>query len=167
MNIKNLNQLHKLLIENKKSVSELEYTKNNYDHFGDLIKEDLPTITTDFCEIGIYDGEIYFVFILDSKTFNLKLFDQLKNKSNVKMYGFVDFNKTLYPVVNFDYDNFVKLIQQDEYLQVQFDFKNISVSDLFKKYLGLVNIFENNKVIVVNQLKVGLVKNKKKDLKKK
>ncbi len=123
MSNENLNQFRKILIKNNKSVSKLEYTKNNYDNTGNLIKEELPTITTDFCEIGIYNGEVYLVFILESKTFNLELFSEIKNKSNVKMYGFVDFNKILYPVASFDYNSFIELIKKDKYLQIQFDLK--------------------------------------------
>jgi hypothetical protein len=154
MNIENLDEFRELLIKNKKSVSELEYTKNNYDSGGNLIKEDLPTITTDFCEIGLFDKEIYFVFIMDSKTFDLNLFNQLKNKSNVKIYGFEDFKKTLYPVSNFNFDNFIDEIEKDKYLQIQFDFKKIGSLDLFKEYLNLVNLFEDNKIKVINQLPV-------------
>lgn len=156
MDNKNLSQFRKILIENNKSVSELEYTKNNYDNAGNLIEEELPTITTDFCEIGLYNSEIYLVFILESKTFNLELFGEIKNKSNVKMYGFVDFNKILYPIANFDYNNFIKLIKYDKYLQIQFNFKNISTFDLFTEYINIVNVFDKSKVVVVNQLKVNL-----------
>lgn len=156
MDNENLNQFRKILIENNKSVSELEYTKNNYDNAGNLIKEEVPTITTDFCEIGLYKDEIYMVFILKSKTFNLELFNEIKNKSNVKVYGFVDFNKTLYPVSDFNYDKLIESIQKDKYLQIQFDFKNISTFDLFAEYTKIVNVFGRCKVEVVNQLKVDL-----------
>lgn len=156
MNIENLNQFRKILIENNKPVSGLEYTKNNYDKTGNLINEELPTITTDFCEIGLYDGEIYLVFIIESKTFNLELFSEVKNKSNVKIYGFVDFNKTLYPVPDFNYEKLIGQIQEDKYLQIQFDFKNISTFDLFTEYLKMVNVFDKSKVVVVNQLKINL-----------
>lgn len=158
MNIKNLNQFRELLIENKKSVSEVEYTKNNYDSGGNLIERDLPTITTDFCEIGLYNGEIYFVFIIDSETFNSELFGAIKNMPNARMYGFADFNKILYPANNFDFDNFIKQIQKDKYLQIQFDFKDINTFGLFKEYSDLVNIFEKSKAAVVNQLKIDLTK---------
>ena len=158
MDIGDLNKFRVLLIENKKPVSKLEYTENNYSASGDLIEESLPTITTAFCETGLYNGEIYFVFIINAKTFNLELFNRLKNKSNVKMYGFVDFNKTLYPADKFNFDDFMKDIQKDKYLQIQFDYKNISVTDLFKEYFNLVDIFEKNKIIVVNQLEVNLSK---------
>jgi hypothetical protein len=156
MNHKDLNQFRKILIENNKSVSELEYTKNNYDNAGNLIKEELPTITTDFCEIGLYNEEIYFVFILESKTFNLKFFSAIKNKSNVKMYGFIDCNKTLYPSTNFNYNDFINLIKRDKYLQIQFDFKNITTLDLFSEYTKILNDFYKSKVVVVNQLKIDL-----------
>jgi hypothetical protein len=156
MNIEYLNKFRELLIKSKKSVSKLGYTKNNYDNSGNLIKEDLPTTTTDFCEIGLYNDEIYFVFIVESKTFNIELFNELKNKANVKMYRFVDFNQTLFPVENFNLDIFMKEIQKDKYLQIQFDFKEIETFDLFKEYSNLVNIFEKSKVVVVNQLEIDL-----------
>jgi len=156
MNTKNFNQFRELLIKNKQSVSELEYTKNNYDNGGNLIKEGVPTITTDFCEIGLHDNEIYFVFIINSKTFSLELFDKIKNMPNVKMYGFVDFNKTLYPSNNFNFDNFSKHIQKDKYLQIQFDYKSVDAGDLLKEYSGLVSVFEKSKITVINQLEVDL-----------
>ncbi|NQT49758.1 hypothetical protein HQ571_03645 [Candidatus Kuenenbacteria bacterium] len=153
MNIKNLKQFRELLIKNKIVVSGLECTKNNYDNDGSLIKDDLPTITTDFCEIGLHNGEIYFVFIIDSKTFSQSFFDKIKNKANVKIYGFKDFNKTLYPVNNFNFDNFLEQIQKDKYLQIQLDYKNIDEFYLFKEYSDLVRVFENSGIVVVNQLK--------------
>lgn len=158
MDIKYLNKFRELLLKSKKSVSDLEYTKDNYDNFGNLIKEDLPTITTDFCEVGLYNDEIYFVFIVESKTFNIELFNEIKNKSNVKIYGFVDFNTTLFPIEKFNLDFFMKEVQKDKYIQIQFDFKEIDTLDLFKEYSNLVNVFENNKVVVVNQLEVDLTK---------
>lgn len=156
MDIEKLNQFRKILIRNNKPVSGIEYTKNNYDENGNLINEELPTLTTDFCEIGLYGNEIYLVFIIESKTFNLELFREIKNKSNVKMYGFVDFNKTLYPVSDFDYDKFVESIQKDKYLQIQFDFKDVTTFDLFTEYINIVNVFGKSKVVVINQLKIDL-----------
>jgi len=158
MNIEKLNKFRELLIKSKKSVSDLEYTKDNYDNSGNLIKEDLPTITTDFCEIGLYNNEIYFVFVIESKTFNIDLFNEIRNKSNVRIYGFVDFNKTLFPIKNFNYDGFMKEVLKDIYLQIQFDFKDIDTFDLFEKYSNLVNVFEKNKIVVVNQLDTDLTK---------
>ena len=157
MNTENLNQFRELLIKNKISVSKLEYTKNNHDNDGNLIVGDIPTITTDLCEIGLYNNEIYFVFIIGSKTFNLELFDEIKNMPNMRMYGSVDFNKDLYPVNNFNLDKFIKQIKKDKYLQIQFDHESVSALDLFKKYSDLANIFEESKVIVVNQLETTLI----------
>ncbi len=156
--MKNLKKFQELLIKSKKIVSEIEFTKGNYDNFGNLIKEDLPTITTDFCEVGLYNNEIYFVFIVESKTFNIELFNELKNKLNTRIYGFIDFNKTLFPTKNFKFDVFLNEIKKNEYLQIQFNFKDIDPFDLFKEYSNLVNVFEKNKVVVINQLEVDLTK---------
>ena len=158
MNPKKITQFKEILINNNQSVSELEYTKNNYDKFGNLINEELPTITTDYCEIGLYNDEIYLVFILESKIFNLELFNKIKNKLNVKIYGFVDFNKTLYPIINFDYNEFIKIINKDKYVQIRFDFKDIFINDLFIEYTKIVKLFNESEVMVVNQLEVDLTK---------
>ena len=52
-------------------------------------------------------------------------------------------------------DNFIKRVQKDKYLQIQFDYKNINALDLFKKYSGLVNVFKKSKVAIVNQLEIN------------
>lgn len=156
MNIRNINLFRKILIENNKSVSKIEYTKNNYDNTGNLIKKEIPTITTDFCEIGVYDSELYLVFIIESNTFNLKFFNEIKNKSNIKIYRFIDFSKILYPIKKFNYNEFIQIIKKEKYLQIQFDFKNIKTQDLFIEYNNLISIFIKNKIIVINQLKIDL-----------
>lgn len=156
MNINDLNSLRGLLFKTNKTISSLEFTKNNYDDFGNLLDNDLPTFTTDFCEIGLSGDEIYFVFIMESKLFNIKLFDELKNKINIKIYGFVDFKNNLFPSDNFNFDVFLNKIREDKYLQIQFSFNNIQVSNLFKEYCDLVNIFKKNNTKIINQLKVNL-----------
>lgn len=156
MDMEGFNKFRELLIDNQVSVSELEYTQNNYDDAGNLIKESLPTITTDFCEIGLHEGEIYFVFIIDSKTFSIELFDIIREILNVKIYGLADFKKTLYPVKDFNRGYFFKQIKKDKYLQIQFDYKNLSVIDLFQEYFKLTDIFKKSRVAVVNQLKIDL-----------
>ncbi|HRZ29349.1 MAG TPA: hypothetical protein P5052_00925 [Candidatus Paceibacterota bacterium] len=45
-------------------------------------------------------------------------------------------------------------------MQIEFDFQNISVLDLYNKYLNLINTFLKNRIEIVNQLKINL-KNKK------
>jgi len=158
MDIGKLKKFREKFVENNKIVSKIEYAKNNYDNNGNLINEDLPIITTDFCEVGLYGDEFYFVFVIESKTFNSELFDQIKNKSNVKIYGFIDFNKTLFPIKNFKFDNLMEEIQKDKYLQIQFDFKNSEIDYLYKEYCDLVNCFIKNKIVVVNQLENDLIK---------
>jgi hypothetical protein len=153
-----LNQLRKLLVKNKKPVSKLEYTRNNYDNHGNLIKESLPTLTTDFCEIGLCGSEIYFVFIIRSKLFSKSLFNLLKSRSGMKIYGFINFNRTLYPTKNFSFIEFIERTREEKYLQVQFSYKNIAAPDLLEKYCRLVKIFEKKKYMVVNQIEINLVK---------
>jgi hypothetical protein len=156
MKTENLNKFYKLLIRNKIIVSEIEYTKNNYDN-GRLIKNDIPTITTEFCEIGIIRNKFYFVFIIESKNFNLKLFEKLQNKQNINIYGFLDFNRNLFPINNFNLKYFLKEIQKDKYLQFQFDYKNIKTDKLFEEYINLTKLFKKF-VKVINQLKIDLTK---------
>lgn len=158
MGIEILNQFRDILLKNKKSVSELEYTKNNYDNKGKLIEEDLPTITTDFCEVGLHDDEIYFVVIVEPKTFNLELFNKIKDKEDVQIYGFTDFNRTLYPSDKFDFDKFLKQNRKEKYIQIQFNYKNISASDLFEEYSSLATTFKGYSVVVINQLETILTK---------
>lgn len=150
--------LRRLLADRGQPVSELEYTQGNYDEAGKLIKEPLPTITTDFCEIGLHRGRVYLVFIVSSKTFDADLFTKLKVKSNVKMYGFVNFHKTLYPVSNFDFDHFLDEVRKDKYLQIQFDYQDVAATDLYRKYSDLLNLFKESKVVIVNQRETDLTK---------
>lgn len=158
MDIKDLDQFREILIKDNEPVSEIEYTKNNYDNAGNLINDKIPTITANFCEIGLYNDEIYLVFILKSTTFNLDLFNQIKNKPNIKIYGFTNFNKTLFPIENFNLDNFLKEIIKDKYLQIQFDFKNISPFDLFTEYKTILNIFDKYKITLIKQLEKTIKK---------
>lgn len=155
----NLNKFRKILVNYGKPVSIIEYTSGNYDRNGKLIKKDLPTITTDYCEIGLYKKEIYFVFILKSKSFKKVLFDSVNTiTSNMFIYGFTDFKTILYPRKNFNYKKFVDTMNKDKYVQIQFDLKDINEKELFDIYSDLVNIFDENKVKVVNQMKEDLTK---------
>lgn len=158
MNVTDLNLFRKLLIEKGEPVSEIEYTKNNYDEDSNLINAGLPTITTNYCEIGLYDQKIYFVFIIKSKTFNKALFNYIKDQPGVQIYGFVDFKTTLFPKSDFDYKKFIDLINKDKYLQIQFNTKEIKVKNLFILYSKLTSVFDKSKVVVVNQIKVDLTK---------
>lgn len=135
-------------------VGDLEMTAGNYDDSGNLIKAKIPTITTNFCEIGLHDNNLYFVFIIHSNTNNNfnNFFDAVKDFSNVKIYGFKNFNKTLYPIFDFDYKNFEKEIQKDKYLQIQFNYDVVSPEQAYKEYRKIKNIFIKSGLKVVDQL---------------
>ena len=120
-----------------------------------LIKTSIPTITTEFCEIGNYNNIIYLVFIIHSDTYNKELFSLIKKLHSVKIYGFKNFKETLYPIPDFSYKNFEKKIKEDKYLQIQFNFDiNITQEKLLKEYLKLKEIFTKSNIVVVNQLKI-------------
>lgn len=146
-----------LLSKNNEKVGNLKMTSGNYDDRGNLINRLIPTITTDFCEIGIHNI-IYLVFIIYSDTHSKELFNLIKDFSNIKIYGFKNFLEVLYPIPDFNYKNFEKKIKEDKYLQIQFSFNiNITQEKLFKEYIKLKEIFIKSNVIVVNQLEVDLV----------
>ncbi|MDD3808612.1 MAG: hypothetical protein PHG49_03900 [Candidatus Pacebacteria bacterium] len=156
-----LNKLRDIFIKSNEAVSELEYTHGNYDELGKLIEKDLPIITTVFCEIGLYDNKVYFVFIIDPKTFKIEVFNVLKTYSSLKIYGFKNFNKNLFPINNFKIDSFMKEILKEKYLQIQFSFQKMEAEMLFKEYIELIDIFRKNKIMVVNQLKNILAEKEK------
>lgn len=134
-NDKYIIKLRKELSDSGFKISEIEYTKNNYDNDGNLIDGKIPTITTEHCEIGKYDNNCYFVFVIYAESFNRDFFEIIKKFNNIQIYDFIDFNKTLYPSKNFKYDNFVKNIKQKKYLQVQFNFNNPLANQLIIKAL--------------------------------
>jgi len=150
-----LQQFRMLLIKDNCSVGDIELTPGNYDNFGNLIEIDIPTVTTDLCEIGIFDNSLYFVVIVSSDTFKRFDFDLLKTFSNIKIYGLKEFNRTLYPISNFIYENFERQILNDKYLQIQFDYQYsvINPEDLFKEYKKMKHLFANSELRVVDQLK--------------
>ena len=150
-----IEEFRKLLKENHRSVSEIEYTSNNFDNSGKLINQLLPTITTDFCEIGLYKNKVYFVFIIASKSFNKNVYDSIKTEKNLKIYPLKDFKSTLYPKKLFNYKKFFEEIKKEEYLQIQFEFKKLNASGLYQEYFKLVKIFKKSKTKVINQLRVS------------
>lgn len=149
-----LKKLKELLSIDDNSVSDIEMTAGNYDDFGNLIKTDIPTITTDLCEIGIFDNTLYFVVIIFSDTFKKIDFDSLKIFPNIKIYGFKEFKKILYPISGFVYEDFEKEILNDKYLQIQFNYKYNTINEqiLFKEYQKTKDFFINSGLKIVNQL---------------
>ncbi|MFC1645344.1 hypothetical protein ACFL08_04945 [Patescibacteria group bacterium] len=161
MNKKDLGKFRELLIRDGKAVSEIERTSGNYDNDGNLIEGELPTVTTDFCEVGLYDDDgAYFVFVVESKTFDLGLLEELKKESDISIYGFVDFNENLYPVSDFNEDKFFKQVKKDKYLQIQFDFEEPETEELYGEYCRIVELLKNSNVKVVNQIEIDLIGDK-------
>lgn len=155
-----LEDLQKILKDNGHKVSEIEYTAGNYDRNGKLIDERIPTLTTKFCEIGTHGGESYFVFVIETSSFTEGLFNILTNIPSVSMYPFKDFKRTLYPSTRIDYAKIIKIISKEVYLQIQLDFKNTTAKGLYKSYLQMVSILNENHVRVINQIEVDLKKKK-------
>lgn len=150
-----LSEFKDIFLKNNEKNTEIEITFGNYDDNGKLIKEGVPTITTDFCEIGICKEIIYFVFIIFSDTYRKKIFDLFKDFPDVQFYGFKNFKVTLYPHPNFKYSEFENKIKKEKYLQIQFNYNisKISPELLYKEYIKIRNIFIRNKIKVVDQIK--------------
>jgi len=144
--------LRDILLSNDEVVGELEYTFGNYDDKDNLISVPIPTITTNACEIGIYDDIIYFTFIIIPADFKKELLNCLPN--NVQIYPFKDFHNTLYPKQDFDYSEFKQQLKQDKYLQINFNnkYKEHSIEEIIKKYLEYKEIFSEVNVEPINQL---------------
>ncbi|MFA5967144.1 MAG: hypothetical protein WC805_01320 [Patescibacteria group bacterium] len=150
-----LNTLRQIFTSSGDSVGELNYTSGNYDDKGNLISGSIPTITTDACEIGIYDDTIYFTFIILASDLKKEVFDLLTQYNNVQIYPFEDFNNTLYPKPDFNYPEFEQQLKNDKYLQINFNdnYKGYSVEEIMKRYLEYKDIFIKVDIKPTNQLK--------------
>lgn len=147
--------LKKLLERSGQPVTDIELTSGNYDTSGVLIEGQVPTLTTNFCEIGAYDNVCYFTIILVPESFSKDLLEQIKGYKDMHIYGFENFLEDFYPKDNFSYDNFAKDINKDNYVQVQFNFDRTgsTAQKLMKQHQTLKAIFNKNKAIVINQMK--------------
>lgn len=126
-----------------------ECTSGNYDDDGNLIAESIPTLTTEYCEIGFYKDSIYFVFIVESSSWSSNFYTAIKSISNVQLYGLKNFTK------NYAFgDTIERDIKSDVYFQVQvtFDASATSSSGLLEEYDRIIAIFREYSVQVVNQL---------------
>lgn len=149
-----IQDLRNILLANYEVVGDLEYTHGNYDDKGNLIPGSIPTVTTEVCEIGIYDDTIYFTFILLADDFKKELFNNLVEHKNVQIYPFKDFNHTLYPKPNFNYTEFEHQLKQDKYLQINFNdnYRSYSADEIVKKYWEYKDIFKKSGIKPINQL---------------
>ena len=141
-------------MKNSIPANPIKLTVGNYDEFGNLIKTEIPTITTDLCEIGIFSNTLYFVVIVLSKTLKKTAFDTLtKNFENAKLYGFINFKKTLYPIPNFAYKKFKKETSSDEYLQIEFDYeyKKLSPRESLDEYQKVKLLLSKSKLVAIDQ----------------
>ena len=151
-NINFLKELKKLLEKDSQTVTDIEMTSGNYNTHKKLIENEVPILTTDFCEIGDYGNICYFTFILASSSFVQELLEQIKNYDKIHIYGFKNFLTDLYPKRCFSYKKFDEKIKKDEYVQAQFSFENIEPKDILNKYLTLKSIFIDNNAKVINQI---------------
>jgi hypothetical protein len=150
-----LDELRELFLKNNVSVSKIELTSGNFDNQLNLIHKPIPTITTDLCEVGLHDNQVYFVFVIRSQTFEKKLFSKLK-KYSLTIYPFRDFKKTLYPSDKFDYPVFQNDLKKDELVQIQVNLLTLSSSKIYEQYKNLAEIFAKSSVSIINQLNVDL-----------
>lgn len=150
-----LKNVKEILVENNILSSDLEMTSGNCKDSGEEIREQIPTITTSLCEIGIFDDALYLVVILHSNMLTRKTFDTLESFKNIQLYGFKDFKKTLYPIPDFDYTMFEKELLKDKYTQVQFTFPfhELTPKSLFEEYVKIQRVFLEQNLNVVNQIK--------------
>lgn len=149
-----LNSLRILLKKYNQPVTELEMTSGNYDDQGKIIGEKIPTLTTDFCEIGVYNNNLYFTVILYSNSFSNKSFSKIKSLDKIHIYGFKNFDEDYYPIKNFSFNNLVNQIKNEIYFQIQFNFEmyNLTPRNIFKRYLEIKKILEKSEAKIVNQM---------------
>lgn len=144
--VSSFNKLKNNFTENEILFSE-EFTANNYNNKGKLIKEKIPTLTTKYCEIGFYKNIIYFVFIVHSKSWNKSFYDYIKKRKEAKLYGLKNFKK------DFDLSvNPVKEIKDERFFQIQLVFKDIEEKSLFDLYNTNIKDLNNFKLSIFNQL---------------
>jgi len=153
-NLTFVKDLRKLFVGGKQQVSKVQMTSGNYNDDGSEIQSKIPTITTDFCEIGVYTDICYFAILLKPELFTEELFDAVSAYLDVQIYGLRNFTDNYYPKDDFDYEEFEEQIVSEKYMQIQFNFStNRLNSEAIKdKYFEVKSIFEKAKIAVENQL---------------
>lgn len=162
-NIKLITQVRQLLIKSNQQVSELEMTSGNYDNYGNLISAEIPTVTTDLCEIGSYADVCYFVIILKSELFTRELFDLISAYPTAKIYGFKNFLENYYPKEDFSAEELMKKVKSEDLAQIQFDFSTVESTpeSLLGVYLRIKLLFEKLNINVENQRIIDFTTNDK------
>ena len=156
-NLDYINGFRELLLQKNEAVGELEMTNGNYDEKGKLITKSIPTITTDYCEIGKYGNIIYFVFVVDSSSYNSRFYQKLITYSNAKVYGFTNFNETLYPMSGCNDISLKTEVIREKYFQVQYEFGNdLTVQEVYEQYMEIKKDLLEGRLVVVNQMEVNL-----------
>lgn len=149
-----LNNLRTLLQRNNLPVGDIELTSGNYDDKGRLIKEEIPTITTALCEIGIFYNKIcYLTLVLSSDSFSKKLFQAVKDIEGAHIYGFKNFLEDYFPS-NLSFEEIDSKIKNENLFQIQvnFDIEKANPEDIFINYRELKSLFNKIDANVVNQL---------------
>ena len=147
-------ELKKLLTNGGDKAGEIEMTFGNYTHEGVLIKDEIPTLTTDLCEIGVYEDVLYCTYICDTNFYTRKFFDLIVNEPNVAIYGLKNFHETWYPSDGFDSVVFETKLKSESYMQIEFNFSvtKMKPMDIYKKYLKIREVFSKSGMKVVDQL---------------
>lgn len=155
MNTAKILELRKLFLEKGETVGEVEDTSGNYDNRGNLIEDEIPTITTEFCEIGVYNETIYFTFVIHSDSYNIKLTELLKQISNFKIYCLKNFLEN----IDIKSENFEEKIKKEKYFQINFEYPVYEDSNyLFDRYSEIKKSILDSNIKIVNQLEVDLTK---------
>jgi len=154
-----IKEIRESFIEKGEMIGSFEKTTGNFDKKGNLIEASIPTVTTEFCEIGSYDDIIYFTFVIYSDSYNKKIIGNLRDFSNFQIYGFKNFLENLYPKENFNFKEFERELKKEEYFQINFDYSvENDVEYLYEQYSKIKNLILDSEVRVVNQLKIDLTK---------
>lgn len=66
-------------------------TSNNYDNNSNIIRNKIPTTTTSLCEIGSYDKICYFVYIIESNSFDYNFLKLIIRRYDIHIYGYEKF----------------------------------------------------------------------------
>jgi len=153
-----IEKLRSILVKLVDDISVIEMTSNNYDNNNNLIRNKVPTTTTNLCEIGSYDKICYFVYIIESSSFNYDFLKLIIERYNVHIYGYKNFNENYYPKKDFDLGKFKEQIKPERYFQIELDFDITAMKpdDIANKYQEVSSIAKDFKVNILNQFNLIL-----------